>query len=328
MTSESPPFSLFARSVVYSFRQYARLALGPRRRGFTRELTKHRPLKPGDIPAILTARNEASRLPSLFSHYRNLGVTRFLVLDDQSTDGTLDFLLQQEDTSVFQSDIRFREALEGLLWRQEIVDSYRIGSWVINIDCDEYLVFHSQKGYRLPEVFRALEREGKQRAISAVVDMYPPEDIRSVPFPISQPPWSAASHFDHASLRLSLSPQGTRIQGGPRVRLFGRDGNRGKFTLIRWDRATRYVRTVHHPLPFWRNFDLPRFAILHFKFFSDMECRAAEAVQDNQHTRIDTHDRYLKTLARPEPLILRDAESVAFRHPLDLVDAGIIRPFE
>ncbi len=49
----------------------------------------------------MTVRNEALRLPSTLRQHRALGVNRFFVVDNGSTDGTLDLLAGEPDVHVF-----------------------------------------------------------------------------------------------------------------------------------------------------------------------------------------------------------------------------------
>jgi hypothetical protein len=46
-------------------------------------------------------RNEALRLPATLRHHCAIGVQRFFVLDNGSTDGTLDLLANEPDVDVF-----------------------------------------------------------------------------------------------------------------------------------------------------------------------------------------------------------------------------------
>lgn len=73
----------------------------------------------------MLARNEGNRLIPFLRHYRKLGVTSFFVVDDQSTDGTLDLLLSEPDVRAFTSNVRFGEAKLGEHWRQILAE--RIG---------------------------------------------------------------------------------------------------------------------------------------------------------------------------------------------------------
>lgn len=59
-----------------------------------------RPLKDNDFPLIFLCHDGRRFLPSFLAHYRKLGVTRFLCVDDQSSDGSRDFLLAEDDVDV------------------------------------------------------------------------------------------------------------------------------------------------------------------------------------------------------------------------------------
>ena len=48
---------------------------------------------PSEIIAFGCFRNEKLRLPYLLEYHKNLGVNRFFIIDNASTDGTVDYLL-------------------------------------------------------------------------------------------------------------------------------------------------------------------------------------------------------------------------------------------
>jgi hypothetical protein len=63
-----------------------------------------------DFPLIVITHNDMRLIASFFQHYRSMGVTRFICLDDASTDGTADFILEQPDTELFTSNVRYKDA--------------------------------------------------------------------------------------------------------------------------------------------------------------------------------------------------------------------------
>ncbi len=46
------------------------------------------PLTSADVPLVFVTHNDAVLLSAFIQHYRQLGVTRFICVDDVSTDGT------------------------------------------------------------------------------------------------------------------------------------------------------------------------------------------------------------------------------------------------
>ncbi len=64
----------------------------------------------GSIDAYMVVRNEAERLPFLLEHHRRLGIDRFFVCDNDSRDGSMEFLLSQGDCVVYHTADSFGEA--------------------------------------------------------------------------------------------------------------------------------------------------------------------------------------------------------------------------
>ncbi len=63
-----------------------------------------RPVAPlGQIRAFATCRDERLRLPAFLKHYRDLGIDRFFIVDNDSNDGTADYLVDQPDVHLFRT---------------------------------------------------------------------------------------------------------------------------------------------------------------------------------------------------------------------------------
>ena len=58
-------------------------------------------------------RDESYHLQFFLDHYRNLGITDFLIYDDSSSDGTTEFLFSQDDVTVITSDVPYGAKVEG-----------------------------------------------------------------------------------------------------------------------------------------------------------------------------------------------------------------------
>lgn len=243
-----------------------------------------RPLAPADLPAMVVARNEMAMLPSFLSHYRRLGVTRFIFLDDRSDDGSLEYLAAQADVDVWGSSIRYAEAGLGNRWREALFDRYGHGRWYLNLDADEYLIYDGYEQRSLSDLIRTLEERSCLRLSAPMIDMYPLGSVDLADFSGSEKmPWEVASHFDRSGYRLRLRRQNILIQGGPRLRKFGLVNQLIKAPLTFWDEKSSLKKGIHKPLPYTRNFLPISGVLLHFKFFADFRKEVQDAIVDDQH---------------------------------------------
>src|SRR5262245_10699871 len=85
-----------------------------------------RPLTTTDVPLVFVTHNDAILLNAFIRHYRELGVTRFICVDDVSTDGTREALLDQPDVDVWTSPVRYGQARRGRNWRERLFARYGI----------------------------------------------------------------------------------------------------------------------------------------------------------------------------------------------------------
>ena len=128
--------------------------------------------------------NEMFFLEAFLRYYRGLGVDRFIVLDDRSTDETAAFLARQPDVMIVGSDIRYfeqvayppetlariRETRAVRLWRDQLMDQFCEGQWAVAVDPDEFLALPDGG---LPALTAGLAAEGAEAVWGVMVDMYP-----------------------------------------------------------------------------------------------------------------------------------------------------------
>ncbi len=289
------------------------------------------PERPGEIRACLVVRDEVLRLPSTLDCHRHLGVDRFLIIDNGSGDGTVDFLTAQPDVHLFQTTESFAAANDGLHWGNAVRDAYCDGHWTLSLDADEQLVFPGIETVDLKSLCRFLDGQGADCVLAMLLDMYNAGDVSEAVHDPARPLIETCRWFDPGPYRLLRGGPfpGARIYGGPRDRLIDfkpfQNGSPllTKVPLVRWRRGMRYLLSTHQ-MTAARLFPMLG-VLLHFKFLSDFRQRVETAVEGAWHGGAERDFlAYHAHLQANVALRLHFDGSVRFENSRQLVDLGVM----
>nr|WP_240643452.1 glycosyltransferase family 2 protein [Paracoccus siganidrum] len=250
-----------------------------------------------DILAFVTQRNERIRLPWFLKHYRDLGVQHFLFVDNDSDDGSLDYLKDQPDVSVWWTDAGYKQARFGMDWINWLLMRHGSGHWCVTVDPDEFLIYPHCETRPLRALTDWLDGSGRRSFSAMLLDMYPKGPIEAQPYHEGQDPFQIARYFDPANYTIRKNPKygNLWIQGGPRTRaFFAYDPLAGpalnKIPLVKWHWRYAYVSSTHMLLPRSLNLtydedggELASGCLLHAKFLSSFSQKAAEELDRRQH---------------------------------------------
>lgn len=191
------------------------------------------PAAPDEIRVFMIVSNEVLRLPHILEYYRNMGANRFFIIDNGSTDGSIEFLKAQDDCHIFSTLASYAEARYGILWRAVLLDEYGTGHWCLNVDADELLIYPQCETVNLRQLCAYLDAEGSEGLYTFLMDMYPSGDIANAACVPGKPFFEIAPFFDADytfvdRIRLRgcnpFPPQ--EVMGGPRERCFYPDQGR------------------------------------------------------------------------------------------------------
>ncbi|WP_245515444.1 glycosyltransferase family 2 protein [Rhizobium deserti] len=276
-----------------------------------------------DIPLVFITHNDMAILPFFLRHYRQLGVTRFICVDDVSQDGTREFLAEQPDVDLWVSPIRYKEARRGRRWRETLFARYGYDRWYVNVDSDEFLFYDQCESKTLGTLITTLEKHDVKRLAAPMLDMYPgPGSIQ--PDAEQGFAWEFSNYFDASGYDAKLDKRGVSLKGGPRKRRFGEANELMKYPLIFWDRSCFFGSSPHRPLPYDRNFSSDWGVLLHFKFFTNYRDKITEAANAEQHHNNSQHYKAMEAELQLGELELTDKISSPFRDAQQLADLGFI----
>jgi Glycosyl transferase family 2 len=210
----------------------------------------------GDILCLMTVRNEVLRLPFVLDHHRKLGVRHFLIVDNDSTDGSRDFLARQSDVSLWHTRSSYKASRFGMDWLTWLMLRYGHGHWCLTLDADEILIYPHWQTRSLLALTDWLDRQGQHALGALTVDLYPEGAVSSGTYQPGHDPVEVLRWFDAGNHQVKVQPrmQNLWIQGGARARaFFSGDPRRAptlnKIPLVRWNRRYAYVNSTHALLP-------------------------------------------------------------------------------
>ncbi|NVO55960.1 glycosyltransferase family 2 protein [Rhodobacteraceae bacterium B1Z28] len=241
-------------------------------------------IRRGDILAFTTLRNEITRLPWFFRHYRQLGVDHFLIVDNGSDDRSTEYLLDQPDVSLWQTHASYRASRYGLDWLTWLQMRYGHRHWSLMVDADELLIYAHHDTRPLQDLTTWLDQQGSAGFGALMLDLYPKGPLGTQSYDPDTDPTEVLNWFDAEPYRAQRQhPVGNLwVQGGARERLFfaqirQRSPTLNKIPLVRWSRHYAYVNSCHSALPRYLNtaYDGPGGAapsgvLLHTKFLPEI----------------------------------------------------------
>ena len=254
-------------------------------------------IAPKDIIVFSTMRNERIRLPFFLRYYRNMGVNHFVIVDNNSDDGTAEYLREQNDVSLWTSDKSYKRARFGVDWLNWLQRKYAHNHWVLVVDPDEFLIYPFCDTRPLRALTDWLDASSIKSFGAMLLDMYPKGPIDQQPYREGQNPFEIASWFDSGNYMISKNPifGNLWIQGGPRTRKFFPDNPErspalNKIPLVKWDKHNTFVSSTHTILPRGLNLVYDEWGgekasgcLLHAKFLDTFTQKAEEELERGQH---------------------------------------------
>lgn len=289
-----------------------------------------------DILVFATMRNEIARLPYYLDHYRKMGVSHFLIVENNSDDATQSYLASQPDVSVWTTTASYKASRFGVDWLNWLQNSYGRGHWCLTVDADEILVLPHDDARNLNDLTTWLDQRGRPFFAATMLDMYPDTPLSVAKYTPGTPPQTSIPWFDPWGYTWEWQAKHSNIsiRGGVRKRLFFQENpdhapHMHKTPLIRWKRGFVYASSTHLALPRYLNrgydarLNAPTGVLLHSKFLNVVVEKSTEELSRREHfTYTERYDDYYKSLI--DDPVLWDENSVRFTNWEQLEDLGLM----
>jgi len=254
-------------------------------------------IKPGDILLFSTLRNENIRLPYFLKYYRAMGISHFLMVDNNSNDGGAAYLAEQPDVSLWSTKASYKSAGYGIDWLNWLQGKYGHDHWTLVVDPDELFIYPFCDSRPIQALTDWLDSTRLRSFGAMLLDMYPRGGFDTQPYKRGQDPIEIAQWFDSGnySIKKNKLLGNLWIQGGPRARVFFHDKPKqapalNKIPLVKWDRNYTYVSSTHTLLPRGLNLVYDEWGgerasgvLLHTKFLDMFSAKAEEELRRKQH---------------------------------------------
>lgn len=254
-------------------------------------------IRRGDVLCFVTLRNEIVRLPYFLEYYRKLGIKHFLMIDNDSTDGSRDYLSSQNDVSLWRTGESYKKANYGINWVNHLLRHYGAGHWTLTVDPDEFLVYPFHDTRPIGALTDWLDTYGLRSFPAMLLDMYPKGPFDAEAYRSGQNPFDVACWFDSGNyvIRKNAEMRNLWIQGGPRARMFfsrqpDQAPSLNKIPLVRWSKDQVFVSSTHMLLPRRLNAVYDEWGgekvsgcLMHAKFLSPLSNKVSEELVRGEH---------------------------------------------
>jgi hypothetical protein len=174
------------------------------------------------VMVLSIIKDDMLRLPWFLEYYRNLGVRKFLFIDNGSRDGTPEFLLKQDDVMLFHgNEENFTSSRCGREWINSLVLKYALHKWVLVVDVDELICWPYYQREGLSGLTKRAERLGLKKVFTPMIDAYSEKATSEMDEYIPGDPFGEACRWiDPVDMIKAIWLKDTRlvIYSGPRAR--------------------------------------------------------------------------------------------------------------
>jgi hypothetical protein len=284
---------------------------------------------PDDVIVISVMRNGEVWLESFLAHHRRMGIRNFVILDNGSSDRSVEILSRQPDVTLLRTYAPYH-AYENTM-KRFLARRYCRDRWCLCLDVDELFDFPRSATMPLSALIGYLNHKGFNAVITQMLDMFsggpileirndPGKDLRTQ-YPFYDLSNIAASNYTFGQLS---NPAIRMHHGGIRKTIFGTNNGLTKVSLFLMDAKIKPFVLWHHAL----NARLADIScvLLHFPFVSSFYTKVVEAVESGRYGYLttDEYTSYLSGLQKLPQLHLKLESAKNLATVDELLESGFL----
>jgi hypothetical protein len=284
--------------------------------------------KPREVWMLVVCRNEALRLPYMLKYHFDLGVSRVLLLDNASSDGTLDGVRDDPRVHVFSSQEKYKGPL---YWQEPLLRRFAVDRWCLVLDADELFVYPHMDRLNLPDLATYLDEQGGAALHSLFVEMFSQGPIGQVGYRAgadlrAAAPWFDAEGYVRKKYHRVFDGEAPEFiyMGGTRGRVFPEEFGCSKYPLFKYA-PDLFLRRGLHTIEGARIAE-EQAAILHFKYLQDFKEKAVREAQRGVYWNASAeYKAYAARFEKEGDFSLWHPGAKKFENWRQLVDLGLMK---
>jgi hypothetical protein len=263
-----------------------------------------------DVIVISVMRNGEFWLESFLAHHRRIGIRNFVILDNGSSDRSVEILSNQPDVTLLRTYAPYH-AYENTMKRY-LARRYCRNRWCLCVDVDELFDFPRSATMPLSALVGYLNHKGFNAVITQMLDMFSDGPISEVRNDAGKDLRTQFPFYDLSNIAATCytlgqvsNPAIMMHSGGIRKTIFGTDNGLTKVSLFLMDTKLKPFIIWHHAL----NARLADIScvLLHFPFVNSFYKKVVEAVESGRYGYLTTDEyrSYLSGLQKLPQLHLK-----------------------
>lgn len=285
----------------------------------------------GDAPIVVSLMRDAEvYIEAFIHHYRRLGCEHIVLLDNGSTDRTVDRACADRAVTVLRAALPFADYKRPM--RRYLSRRFSSDRWCLCVDIDEFFDYPGSDTITIGEFLRYLERHDFTAVVAQMLDLFPARltsglDTSGKSFRRHDRFYdlSAVERRPYVVTDNQLpDPPPHMYFGGIRKTLFGFAPWLTKHPLFFCDERIVPFAADSHCVQGARVADVTA-VLYHYKFAGDFLARVARAVREGNYYRDSLEYRHYDKVLRVAPRqFIRRPSSRELRAVSDLIDCGFL----
>jgi F0F1-type ATP synthase delta subunit len=130
-----------------------------------------------ELMVVCLVKNGMEYMEAFLNHYNSLGVKHFVFIDNCSTDGTVEYLINRENITVFKTQLLHKHYENEI--RRTVIESLMKNRWCLCVDIDEFFDYPCSDKITVSQFLDYLNRNKYTAVIVYMLDMFSKESEAS-----------------------------------------------------------------------------------------------------------------------------------------------------